>query len=116
MRVPKPQYKTVGPINLYSFSDLSELVTQAATDRWGEAIGPFRRALSLGAPPTTLWPLLAKAFHHRGRYLAALSCVREARTAGVDEADLSPIVQTIEEKLGSSLTAWRSLVLATPSR
>ena len=39
MRVPKPQYKTVGHINLYSFSDLSELVTQATTDRYVEFDG-----------------------------------------------------------------------------
>ena len=39
MRIPKPQYKTVGPINLYGSSYLSELVTQAATDRYVEFDG-----------------------------------------------------------------------------
>jgi hypothetical protein len=105
------QYAQDGPAASDLFRRLG--LAQASTDRWGEAIGPFRRALSLGAPPKTLWPLLAKAFLHRGRHLAALSCVREAKSAGVEESEMGSIVQAIEEKLGSSLTAWRSLVLTT---
>lgn len=103
------QYAQDGPVA----SDLFRRLGQAmlTTDRPGEAIGPLRRALSLGASPKSIWPMLARAFVRRDRYLAALSCIREARSAGVDEPDLVPELQKVEEKLGSSLTKWRGLVL-----
>src|SRR5688572_8464498 len=62
------QYAQDGPAAGDLFRRLG--LAQIATDRWGEAIGPLRRALSLGAPPKNLWPLLAKAFLQRQRYLA----------------------------------------------
>ncbi len=103
------QYAQDGPVA----SDLFRRLGQAmlTTGRHGEAIGPLRRSISLGAPPKTVWPMLARAFIERERYLAALTCVREARSAGVEEPDLVTEMQRIEEKLGSSLTKWRGLVL-----
>jgi hypothetical protein len=105
------QYAQEGPVA----SDLFRRLGQAllSTERFGEAIGPLRRSISLGASPKVVWPLLAKAFVKRERYLAALSCVREARSAGVEEPDLVPELARIEEKLGSSLTKWRALLLTT---
>ena len=103
------QYAQDGPVA----SDLFRRLGQAmlTTGRHGEAIGPLRRSISLGAPPKTVWPMLARAFIERERYLAALTCVREARSAGVEEPDLVSEMQRIEEKLGGSLTKWRGLVL-----
>jgi hypothetical protein len=103
------QYAQDGPVA----SDLFRRLGQAmvSTGRHGEAIAPLRRAISLGASPKVVWPLLAKSFLVRERYLAALTCVREARSAGVDEPELVPELQAIEEKLGSALTRWRGLVL-----
>ena len=105
------QYAQEGPVA----SDLFRRLGQAllTTERFGEAIGPLRRSISLGASPKVVWPLLAKAFVRRERYLAALSCVREARSAGVEEPELVPELARIEEKLGSSLTKWRALLLTT---
>ncbi|AUX28709.1 MULTISPECIES: hypothetical protein [Sorangium] len=79
--------------------------------RAGEAIGPLRRAANLGAPPKHIWPLLARAFVQRKKYVAALACVREARSAGVPDAEMVEEIREIEASLGTALTAWRGLVL-----
>lgn len=104
------QYAQDGPVASDLFRRLGHALL--VTERWGEAIGPLRRAISLGASPKVVWPLLAKAFVKRERYLAALTCVREARSAGVEEPELVQEMQRIEENLGSSLTTWRGLVLS----
>lgn len=103
------QYAQDGPVA----SDLFRRLGQAmvTTGRHGEAIGPLRRAISLGASPKVVWPLLMKSFLERERYLAALTCLREARSAGVDEPELVAEARRIEEKLGAALTRWRGLVL-----
>ncbi len=103
------QYAQDGPVA----SDLFRRLGQAMLDtgRHGEAIGPLRRAISLGASPKAVWPLLTKSFLSRERFLAALACLREARSAGVDEPELVAEQRKIEEKLGSALTKWRGLVL-----
>ncbi|MBK8939609.1 MAG: hypothetical protein IPM79_18815 [Polyangiaceae bacterium] len=107
------QYAQDGPVA----SDLFRRLGQAmiSTGRHGEAIGPLRRAISLGASPKLVWPMLARAFLERERYLAALTCVRESRSAGVEEPELVPELRRIEEKLGSALTKWRGLVLSAKS-
>ncbi|MFO0555803.1 MAG: hypothetical protein U0271_45925 [Polyangiaceae bacterium] len=103
------QYAQDGPVASDLFRRLGNAMIM--TGRPGEAIGPLRRAISLGAPPKAVWPLLAKAFCERERYLAALTCLREARSAGVEEPELIPELRRIEEKLGAHLTKWRALVL-----
>jgi hypothetical protein len=80
--------------------------------RSGEAIGPLRRATSLGAPPKQIWPLLAKAYVHRKKFVAALACVREARNVGVTDAEMVEEIREIEAILGTALTAWRALVIS----
>jgi hypothetical protein len=80
--------------------------------RAGEAVGPLRRAANLGASPKLIWPLLARAFVRRQRFVAALACVREARLVGVPDNDMVEEIREIEQSLGTSLTAWRGLVIA----
>jgi hypothetical protein len=84
-----------------------------ASGRAGEAIGPLRRAQRLGASPAVVWPLLARAFVERQRWLAALGCIREARRAGVADAELSGEIREVEDKLGTPLTVFRGLVAST---
>jgi tetratricopeptide (TPR) repeat protein len=79
-----------------------------AENRHGEAIGPLRRAAMLGAP--SVWPRLSEAFLERGRFLAALGAVEEARQSGLDEATVAEVRRRVEERLGGLLGAWRSLV------
>ena len=81
-----------------------------ADDRAGEAIGPLRRAANLGAPGDRIWPLLAQALLRRGRCVAALGAVLEARAAGVEEAAVIELLQGVETYLGDSLRAWKQLV------
>jgi len=80
--------------------------------RAAEAVGPLRRAVALGAPPKQVWPLLARAFVDRKRYVAALACVREARSAGVPESQMVEQIREIEASLGPALTAWKALVVS----
>jgi len=85
---------------------------QLEDGRAAEAVGPLRRAANLGAPPRLIWPLLAKAFVKRKRYVAALACVREARLVGVPDVELGEEIREIEQSLGTALTAWRGLVIS----
>ena len=80
--------------------------------RAAEAVGPLRRAVTLGAPPKQVWPLLARAFVDRKRYVAALACVREARSVGVPESQMVEQIREIEGSLGPALTAWKALVVS----
>jgi len=51
----------------------------------------------------------------RQRYVAAFACVREARAAGVPDAELIEEIREIETRLGTALTAFRGLVLSSRS-
>ena len=82
-----------------------------AAGRAGEAIGPLRRAANLGAPPKVVWPLLARAFVARNRFVAGLACIREARAAGVVDADMAEVIRDVEGSLGPALTAWQATVV-----
>ena len=102
------QYAQDGAAAAEIFRRLGE--AQLEDGRSGEAIGPLRRAANLGSPPKQIWPLLAKAFVHRQKYVAAFACVREARNAGVTDADMVEEIREIESHLGPALTAWRGMV------
>ena len=79
-----------------------------AERRPGEAIGPLRRAAMLGA--SSVWPRLSEAFIERGRYLAALGAVEEARRSGIDDAALADIRRRVEERFGTLIGPWQTLV------
>lgn len=104
------QYAQDGAAAAEIFRRLGE--AQLEDGRPGEAVGPLRRAANLGASPKVIWPLLARAFARRRRFVAALACVREARMVGVSDADMVEEIREIEQSLGTSLTAWRGLVLS----
>jgi hypothetical protein len=78
--------------------------------RAGESIGPLRRAANLGAPGAHIWPLLARAFLARGRSVAALGAVIEARAAGVEDAALRDGTSDVEKALGPALGRWKIVV------
>jgi hypothetical protein len=103
------QYAQDGAAAADIFRRLGE--SHMAGGRAGEAIGPLRRAANLGASPKAVWPLLAKAFAARQRFVAALACVREARAAGVPDADMAEVIRDIEGSLGTALTAWQAAVV-----
>jgi hypothetical protein len=78
--------------------------------RPGEAIGPLRRAINLGASGAEVWPLLAAALVARKKHLAAMSAVMEAREAGVAEELLSATWEQVCTHLGPLLEPWRAIV------
>jgi hypothetical protein len=78
--------------------------------RPGEAVGPYRRAIALGADPKLVWPQLARAFVRRRRFVAAFACLRRAVDAGVPEPAIAEELRAVEQHLGPSLTGWRAIV------
>lgn len=108
------QYAQDGASAAEIFRRLGEALLEDGRD--GEAIGPLRRAANLGAPASTVWPLLAKAFVRRKRFVAALACIREARGAGVADGEMVDEIREVEGRLGTALTAWRGVVVAAPVR
>jgi hypothetical protein len=105
------QYAQDGSSAAEIFRRLGEAMLEDG--RAGEALGPLRRAANLGASPRQIWPLLARAFVRRKKFVAALACIREARTAGVPDADMVAEIREVEAVLGTALTAWRGLILAS---
>ncbi len=101
------QYAGDSPIAADIYRRLGEALV--GDRRSGEAIGPLRRAANLGAPGDMVWPLLASALLARGRFMAALGAVLEAKAAGVPENRLEPLMQQIKQRLGPALTVWSSL-------
>jgi tetratricopeptide (TPR) repeat protein len=79
-----------------------------AERRPGEAIAPLRRAAMLGA--ASVWPRLSEAFLERGRFLAALGAVEEARNSGLEEAKVAEIRRRVEERLGGLIGPWQSAI------
>jgi hypothetical protein len=53
-----------------------------------------------------VWTLLARAFATRGRALAALGAVLEARAAGAAEVELDGVVDLIKGALGPAYVRW----------
>lgn len=78
--------------------------------RYGEAIGPLRRAKALGAAPEDVLPDLTLAFFERRRFVAALGCVREAARIGMKSKEIDKLSARIERQLGASLRRFRQLV------
>lgn len=83
-----------------------------ARDRPGEAIGLFRRALSLGASPHEVLPSLARCYAERSRWVAALVCADEAVALGAPEAELEALRTEGRLKLGAAWIKFRALVPA----
>jgi len=90
--------------------------TRSLMDRHGEAIGLFRRALSLGADPSRVLPGLAAAFAERGRNVAALACIQEAASAGVSEATLQGLRLRVQEALGDGYDRFQSMMAEPPAK
>ncbi|MCA9597642.1 MAG: hypothetical protein KC776_30225 [Myxococcales bacterium] len=106
------QYAGDGPAAPEIYSRLGESMMR--DERFGEAIGPLRRAANLGADGSRVWPLLADALASRRRFVAAFGAVLEARAAGVAEDRLEKTLTQIRGQLGATLDAWEALVGETP--
>ncbi len=102
------QYAGDGPASAEVFLQLG--LSMLADGRAGEAIGALRRGLVAGARPNAVWPALAKAFHARGKHVAALGCLREAEQAGADEEVVRPLREALEAQLGPALGRWAAAV------
>jgi tetratricopeptide (TPR) repeat protein len=99
------QYAQDGPEAVDVFRRLGEALLDDG--RPGEAIGPLRRALTLGGNDGELFLQLARAFVRRGRFVAALGCLREASRRGLSDDALADEWLKVEKALGPGLEALR---------
>ncbi|HEX9622360.1 MAG TPA: hypothetical protein VF989_19585 [Polyangiaceae bacterium] len=102
------QYAGDGPMASDIYTRLGEALLSDL--RAGEAIGPLRRAVNLGAEGARIWPHLAGAFAERGRLLAAFGALEEAEDAGETSPRLHELRALIVGRLGPALQAWQSLL------
>lgn len=96
------------------FAQLGEIALQQG--QYGQAIGLYRRALALGCPRVQVLAELAECFVNRGRSVAALVCVDEARSLGIPESRLEVTREQALEKVGSRYAKFRELVPLTASK
>lgn len=85
------------------FYQLGEMARR--NGQFGQAIGHFRRAESLGVAFSDLYLGLASCFVERGKYVAARVCLEADSVRGVPEAQ--DLIERCDEVLGD---AWRALV------
>ena len=71
--------------------------------RPGQAIGLLRRALALGMDGDKVYPLLARAFRLRHRYVAARACWLMALQAGVPLDEVEDELSLVNAVLGSTV-------------
>ncbi len=89
------------------FRDLGKAMMEE--HRFGEAIGPLRRALNLGAPLIEIGPQLGLALLRQRRCIAAVAVLEQAREAGGDEDKLLPAIRLAMAILGDEAGTWRQL-------
>jgi tetratricopeptide (TPR) repeat protein len=101
------QYATAGVAAAEAYLHLGRALVDQG--RYGEAVGPLRRASHLGAPADEVWPLLARAWLERGRYLAALAAICEAHTSDPGSDGIGDMLEEAERHLGHAVARWREL-------
>jgi tetratricopeptide (TPR) repeat protein len=109
------QYAGDGPTASEIYTRLGEALL--VDHRPGEAIGPLRRAVNLGAEGARIWPQLASAFSERGRLLAALGAIEEAISAGAPSPRLQDLRSRVAERLAEApFQRWQELLEAEAER
>ena len=77
--------------------------------RHGEAIGPLKRAASLGVIGGAVWLELASAFIARKRWVAALGATIQARESGATAIEVDALLGQVKERLGDAFVRWHEL-------
>ncbi|MGD8861298.1 MAG: tetratricopeptide repeat protein [Myxococcales bacterium] len=81
--------------------------SRVETGRYGEAIGLLRRALSLGTDRRMVLADLARCFAERGRNVAAIACLDEARQLGIEGPEAETLRSQVLEALGEPYERFR---------
>lgn len=89
------------------FRDLGHAMMEE--HRFGEAIGPLRRALKLGSSIAEIGPELGIAFLRQRRCVAAVTTLEEARAAGVEDKKVLPAIRLSLAILGEAAESWRAI-------
>jgi len=95
------------------FAQLGEIAFRQG--QHGQAIGLFRRALSLGGPRDQVLPSLADCFLDRGRAVAALVCIEEALRLGVPESRIQVSRETALSKVGEPYAKLQRFLSESPA-
>ena len=102
------QWVQEGEVTGQLFAQLGEISSMQG--QHGQAIGLLRRALALGCPREQVLPVLAECFVERGRALAALACIEEARARGIPQDRLERVQAAALGRVGEAYHAFRSQV------
>lgn len=105
------QWVQDGEVTAQLFAQLGEL--SSLQGQHGQAIGLLRRAIALGCAREHVLPALAESFVARGRPLAALACIEEARGLGAAEERLRSARAKAIEEVGREYQEFRRRVPAS---
>jgi tetratricopeptide (TPR) repeat protein len=85
------------------------------SERYGEAIGLLRRALTLGGDRAALYYDLARCFVERKRFVAALACLDSAAAAGGRNEAMSALRARVEQALGPAYRRYLEALSDPPA-
>lgn len=101
------QFAGEGPQGAKLYQALGESMLQEK--RFGESVGPFRRALALGAPMEVVGPGLGNALSRCGRLIAAVAVLEHSLKEGAAKVDVLPILKRVYSSLADSAARLREL-------
>lgn len=106
------QYAQEGLAGARIFGQFGRMLLEG--QRYGEAIGPLRRATMLAPDGSDARPALlldlARCYRARSGRVAALASVEAAREAGAGAPAVADLDSWLTEELGEPLQRWRDLV------
>jgi len=102
------QYAQEGPLAGDVYRTLARVMM--TEQRWAEAIGPLRRAITLEPERHGVLADLGRCFLRSGRAVAALGCVQQARGRGESGEALRALEGEVREALGETIAAYETVV------
>lgn len=104
------QWAQAGPVADVLYRSMGELLL--AQGRAEEAIGLFRRALTLGGPDGGLYFLIGQSLVASGRYVGGAGALELARAYGYPEQRVRELLDFVDEKTSGAWAAFRAKVPA----
>lgn len=101
------QFAGEGPQGARLYQALGE--SMLLEKRFGESVGPFRRALALGAPMESVGPGLGNALSRCGRLIAAVAVLEHSIKEGAEKVNVLPILKRAYSGLADNAKRLRDL-------
>ncbi len=98
------QFSREGEVAARIFHHLGLLLVK--NQRFGEAIGLFRRAIKLGVSESEILPLLGRAFLKTDKVIAASALLKKASAIGCDSLELKEDLTAVDDILERAGQSW----------